>query len=91
MVTVLESDLENCKSTDADLVVSQQELKECTEDLDAQTRKNIQCESEKKTRDGELQNKIKQNQNLRYQNSKLLNSINTNMNIYTNTKLNQLW
>ena len=53
MVTVLESDLENCKSTDADLVVSQQELKECTEDLDAQTRKNIQCESEKKTPDGE--------------------------------------
>ena len=42
------SDLEICKSTDADLLISGQELKECNEDLEAEMKKSLRCESEKK-------------------------------------------
>ena len=45
----LTSDLEICESTDADLLISDQELKECNEELEAKIKKNLQCESEKKT------------------------------------------
>ena len=42
------SDLEDYKSKDADLVISKQELKECNEELEVETKKNLQCDSEKK-------------------------------------------
>ena len=42
------SDLQDYKSTDADLVISKQELKECNEELEVQTKKNLQCDSEQK-------------------------------------------
>ena len=44
----LTSDLEICESTDADLLISDKELKECNEELKAEMKKNVQCESEKK-------------------------------------------
>ena len=59
--TKLVSDLENFKHTDADLVISQRELKECTEDLENQVEANLQCKSQKKACDRELQIKVKQN------------------------------
>ena len=42
------SDLQDYKSTDADLVISKQELQECNEEMEVQTKKNLQCDSEKK-------------------------------------------
>ena len=44
----LVSDLESCKSTDADLIISQQETKECNEELEGEANKNFSCESDKK-------------------------------------------
>ena len=44
----LTSDLENYKTTDADLVISNQELTECNEELEAETKENRLCESRKK-------------------------------------------
>ena len=73
--TKLESDLESCKSTDSDLVISQQELKECTEELDVETKKNLQCESEMKNCEKDLQNEGQKNHNLQAQNSKLTKSL----------------
>ena len=40
----MSSDLENCKTTDADLLISKEELKECLEELDAEMKKNLQWE-----------------------------------------------
>ena len=45
----LTSYLEDCKTTDADLVISKQELKECSEELNIEVKKNLLCKSEKKT------------------------------------------
>ena len=42
------SALEICKSTDADLLISDKELEECNQELEAEKKKNYQCESEKK-------------------------------------------
>ena len=42
----LVSDLENCNRTDAELMIAQQEIKKCNNDLDAVTKKNRQCHSE---------------------------------------------
>ena len=41
----LVSDLENLKSSDADLVISQQEIKECNEELEDEMNKNLQCQN----------------------------------------------
>ena len=73
--TKLVSDLENFQSTDADLVISQRELEECTEDLDDQTKRNLQCESDKKAGEIRLQIKVKKNENCEVQNSKLVKSL----------------
>ena len=40
----------------ADLVISQQETKECNEDLEAQTGRSLQCESDKKNCEQALEN-----------------------------------
>jgi len=45
----LTSDLESCKTTDADFVISEQELKECNEELETAVKKNLLCRSEKNT------------------------------------------
>ena len=44
--TKLLSDLENFENTDANLVISQQETKECNEQLEVMTKKNLHCQSE---------------------------------------------
>ena len=44
----LASDLESCKSTDVDLLISQQETKECNEELEGEANNNFPCESDKK-------------------------------------------
>ena len=73
--TKLESDLESFKSTDADLVISQQETKECNEDLEAEIKGKLQCESEKKTCEKSIQNEGQKNHNLQAQNSKITKSL----------------
>jgi len=44
----LTSDLEICESADSDLLISDQELVECNEELETEMKKSHQCESEKK-------------------------------------------
>ena len=51
----LVSDLESCKSTDADLIISQQETKECNEELEGEANKNFPCESDKNVKFRHLQ------------------------------------
>ena len=53
--TKLVSDLEKFKSTDADLVISQQETKECNEELEGEANKNFPCESDKNVKFRHLQ------------------------------------
>jgi len=43
----LTSDLEICKSADVDRLISDKELEECNQELEAEKKKNYQCESEK--------------------------------------------
>ena len=43
----LTSDLEICKSADVDRLISDKELEDCNQDLEAEKKKNYQCESEK--------------------------------------------
>ena len=66
------SDLESCKRTDEDLVILQQELKECNQDLEAEAKRNIQCESGRTICSNALENQVKIHQNLQEQNTKLL-------------------
>ena len=73
--TKLKSDLEIFKSTDADLVISQQETKECNEDLEAQTGRSLQCESDKKNCEQALENEERKSQNLQDRNSKVMKSL----------------
>ena len=47
--TKLISDLETLKTTGADLVIAQQELRECDEGLEIEMKKNLQCQSDKKS------------------------------------------
>ena len=51
----LVSDLESCKSTDADLIISQQETKECNEELEGEANKNFPCEFDKNVKFRHLQ------------------------------------
>ena len=62
--TKLLFDLENLRSTNADPVISKQELKECTEDLEAEKTRYLQCDSDKETCEKELQNEVKRYENL---------------------------
>jgi len=73
--TKLVSDLENCKSTDADLVVSQQETKECNQDLESETKRNLQCESDQKTCERELEKQVQKYQKLQAGHSNTLKAL----------------
>ena len=53
--TKLISDLESLKTTDADLVNSQQELRECDKGLEVEMKKNLQCQSDNKSIKNELE------------------------------------
>ena len=55
----LTSDLEICKSTDADLLISDKELEECNEELEAEKKQSYQCESQKKICQQEIVSKTK--------------------------------
>ena len=55
----LTSDLEICKSSDVDRMISDKELEECNEELEAEKRKNYQCESEKNVCQQEIVSKTK--------------------------------
>ena len=71
----LVSDLKDCESSDADLLISQQETKDCNKNLEAHKAMNLHCDSERMTCDTEFQNEVKKNQNLRDRNSQLLKSM----------------
>jgi len=71
----LASELENCKTTDADLVISNQELKECNGELDSELTKNLQCESEKKTCEVEIVSKHEKILELRSKNTKVTSEL----------------
>ena len=73
--TKLVSDLENSKTTDADLVLSQLETKECTEELENEQTKNLQCQSDKNACEEDLENEVQKNQNLQNQHSELMKSV----------------
>ena len=57
----LTSDLEICESTDADLLISDKELRECNEELKAEIQKNLQCEFEKTICHGKIVSNAKNN------------------------------
>ena len=89
----LTSDLEICESTDADLLISGQELKECNEELGAEMQKSLQCESEKKNcLDGTI---LKDRKILEHQSknakitSELQNEIRKNKNLQTTALTNR--
>ena len=71
----LTSDLEDCKTTDADLVISNQELKECNGELDSELTKNLQCESEKKACEVEIISKNDKILELRSKNAKVTSEL----------------
>ena len=71
----LVSDLESCKSSDANLVISQLELKECNQDLEAEANRNVQCESGRTICANTLENQVQINRNLQAQNVKLTESV----------------
>ena len=73
--TKLISDLESFKSTDADLVISQQETKDCIEEFEAETKTNLQCQSDKEAIEEKLESEVQKNQNLYDQNSELIKSV----------------
>ena len=60
----LDKELESCQSSDADLIISQQETKECNEELEDEANKNRRCESNKKTCENKLQDQVQKNKNL---------------------------
>ena len=71
----LVSDLESCKSSDADLVISQRKLKECNKVLEAEANRNIQCESGRTTCANTIERQVQTNRNLQAQNTKLMESL----------------
>ena len=71
----LTSELEDCKTTDADLVISNHELKECNAELDSELTKNLQCESEKKTCEVEIISKNDKILELRSKNVKVTSEL----------------
>ena len=58
---------ESCRSSDADLItsISQQETKECMEELEDKANKNLRCESDKKTCENKLDDQVQKNKNLK--------------------------
>ena len=71
----LTSELEDRKTTDADLVISNQDLKECNGELDSELTKNLQCESEKKTCEVEIVLKNNKIVELRSKNAKVTSEL----------------
>jgi len=61
----LDKELESCQSSDADLIISQQETKECNEELEDEANKNRRCESDKKTCENKLEDQVQKNKNLK--------------------------
>ena len=55
----LVSDLDSCKSTDVDLLISRQETKECNEELEGERNKKFPCEFDKKCQIQTLTNHLK--------------------------------
>merc|ERR1711911_531329 len=55
----LTSDLEICKSADVDRLISDKEMEECNEELEAEKKESHQCESEKKICQEEIVSKTK--------------------------------
>jgi len=66
------NDLNNCKTTDADYVISKQELKECNEKLEAEMKKNLQCESGKRICQDETVSKNAEILELKSKNTKIV-------------------
>ena len=69
------SDLESCKTTDADFVISEQELKECNEELETAVKKNLLCRSEKNTCEVETVAKNEEILELKSKNAKLTSDL----------------
>ena len=72
--TKLNLDLASLKSTDADLVISQLETKECNTALQAEKTETLNCKSIKETCEINLADEYQKNQNLQVQNSNLTKS-----------------
>ena len=71
----LVSELESCRSTDADLVISQRELNECNQDLEAEVVRNSWCEYGKTTCAHQLGYQGEINRQLQARNSELAKSL----------------
>ena len=71
----LVSELETCKSTDVDFVISQRELKGCYQDLEAEKNRNRQCESDRTTCENKLENQKATNRQFQARNSELTKSL----------------
>ena len=68
-------DLEICKTSNVDLVITQRELKECKNENEAEMETNIACLSAKRRCDEELKNEIQKNTNLESENSRVSKSL----------------
>ena len=67
-----ELNLNHCNKTNTDLIMSKQETKECTEELEVARNRNLKCQSENNTAKQELESEVK---NVRNQNLALLKSL----------------
>ena len=63
---------ESCRNSDADLIISQQETKECMKELEDEANKNLRCESDKKTCENKLEDQVQKNENLKARHSETL-------------------
>ena len=70
--TKLNLELASLESTDAELVISQLETKECNTELQAEKTKTQHCKSDKETCETNLADKNQENKNLQVQNSNLM-------------------
>ena len=66
---------ESCRSSDADLIISQQETKECIEELEDEANKNLRCESDKKNFENKLEDHAQKNKNLKARHSETMKSL----------------
>ena len=73
----LTTDLENCETTDANLVILNQELEECNEELEVEIKKNLQCESVKKICQDETATKNQKILELKSKNAKITSELNS--------------
>ena len=80
------SDLENCKTSEADLAISNQELKDCKQELEVEIKKNRQCKSDKKICEDETVSKDQQILELESKNSKITSELENETAKYTIAK-----